>query len=193
MKKNLSSVTLMIALAAFALLSFACADAGSTNTGESAKTNSNAANSNAQAAANAAATSTQSAADAEKELTQIERDLAAAFVRGDTSVIEQHTDKDAYLVDPMGDVSSRSNLVEQIKSGDLKFESIEPSDIKVRTYGDTAVVSYQSKEKGKYKTQDIGGETRWLEVFVRRNGKWQVVASQGTVIGQPPAAATKKP
>jgi hypothetical protein len=28
----------------------------------------------------------------------------------------------------------------------------------------------------------ISGKTRWTDVFVKRNGRWQVVASQGTMM-----------
>jgi len=49
-------------------------------------------------------------------------------------------------------------------------------------FGETAVVSYATTDKGKYKDRDISGRYRWMDVFVHRNGKWQIVASQGTPI-----------
>jgi hypothetical protein len=36
-------------------------------------------------------------------------------------------------------------------------------------YGDTAVVTYSSNDKGTYKGKDITARTRWTDVFVRRN------------------------
>ena len=49
--------------------------------------------------------------------------------------------------------------------------------MKVRAYGDTAVVTYVTTDKGKFKGQDISGRYRWTDVFVRRGGTWQIVAA----------------
>ena len=46
----------------------------------------------------------------------------------------------------------------------------------VRVYGDTAVVSYRSTDKGMYKDTDISGQSRWTDVFVKQKG---AVADRG--------------
>lgn len=132
-----------------------------------------------------------STADAEKELTQIERDWAAAIVKRDPSFTERYMADDGVFVAPDGSVSTKSQAVSEIKSGDLQLDSIDVKDMKVKVHGDTAVVTYHTADKGKYKGQDISGENRWIDVFVWRDGKWQTVASQGTRIMTPPPAAKK--
>jgi ketosteroid isomerase-like protein len=82
-------------------------------------------------------------------------------------------------------VQTKAQLLADVKSGDLTLESSEISDMKVHVHGDAAVVTYATNDKGKYKTQDITGRYRWTDVFVRRSGTWQIVASQGTPISQP--------
>jgi ketosteroid isomerase-like protein len=57
--------------------------------------------------------------------------------------------------------------------------------MKVRVYGDMAVATYGSTDKGSYKGKDISGRFRWTDVFVKRNGRWEIVAGQGTRISQP--------
>jgi Ketosteroid isomerase homolog len=71
-----------------------------------------------------------------------------------------------------------------VKSGDLKIESSTNEDMKVQVHGDTAVVTYRSTDKGNYKGNDLSGQYRWTDVFVKRNGRWQIVAGQGTRIMQ---------
>ena len=56
-----------------------------------------------------------------------------------------------------------------MKSGDLKLQSASLDDAKVQVYGDTAVVTYSSNDKGTYKGKDISGKTRWTDVFVHHN------------------------
>jgi ketosteroid isomerase-like protein len=67
-----------------------------------------------------------------------------------------------------------------LSSGDLKFESMELSDLNVHVYGNTAVAAGTNTLKGTYKGQDISGKYRFTDTWVKRNGKWQVVASQST-------------
>ena len=59
-------------------------------------------------------------------------------------------------------------------------------EMKVRVYGDTAVVTGQSTVKGMFKTQDISGKYRWTDVFVKRDGKWQIVNAQLTPVQAQP-------
>src|SRR4051794_5126530 len=42
--------------------------------------------------------------------------------------------------------------------------------------------AYGSTDKGSYKNSDISGRFRWTDVFVKRNGRWEIVAGQGTRI-----------
>jgi ketosteroid isomerase-like protein len=57
-----------------------------------------------------------------------------------------------------------------------------PQDLKVKVYGDTAIVSGQTTDKGKYKGQDISGTYRFTDVFVKRDGKWMAVSTHVTPV-----------
>lgn len=141
--------------------------------------------SQANAASTSSAATTQTSAEAEKELSQLERDWAAAYVRGDAEAISRYIANDASLTDPGGAVYTKNDLVNAVKAGDLKFETLDVSDVKTKVYGDTAVVTYSSKSKGTFKGQDVSGEERWTDVFVRRGGQWECVASHGSSKPQP--------
>jgi ketosteroid isomerase-like protein len=79
-------------------------------------------------------------------------------------------------------MQNKTQFIADLKSGTLKMESTKNDDMKVQVYGDTAIVTYRSTDKGKYKDFDISGQYRWTDVFVKRNGRWQIVSTQGTRI-----------
>jgi len=56
--------------------------------------------------------------------------------------------------------------------------------MKVRVFGDTAVVTGSDDEKSSYKSKDTSGHYLWSDVFVKREGRWQAVASQGTLMAK---------
>jgi len=126
------------------------------------------------------------ASDVEQTLMKIERDATAALLKRDVAGFGRVFSDDAVMTGPDGTPQTKAQLLADVKSGDLAIESSEISDMKVRVYGDAAVVTYSTTDKGKYKKQDISGRYRWTDVFVRRGGTWQIVAGQGTPI-QPPA------
>ena len=121
----------------------------------------------------------------ERELTQLVKDLNAAIVKPDIAFLERVLDKDYVHYRPHGDVETRAQYLEDRKSGTVDFDSLVADEIKVRVYGDTAIVAYRSTAKGKDKDGSIDEQRRWTRIFVRKNGQWQLVHSQGTTIQKP--------
>ena len=72
--------------------------------------------------------------------------------------------------------------MEGFKSGKIKFESRELSDLEVRVYGNTAVVTGQVKQKSTNDGADTSGENRFTRVYVKQNGRWVSVANQATAL-----------
>ena len=64
-----------------------------------------------------------------------------------------------------------------LKSGALEIDSFRLDDMTVRLYGDTAVVRGLITEKSKLRDKDTSGKSRFTDVFVKRAGRWQAVAS----------------
>ncbi|HEX8800123.1 MAG TPA: nuclear transport factor 2 family protein, partial [Terriglobales bacterium] len=81
-------------------------------------------------------------------------------------------------------VTDKTQDKTDLSSGDLKFQSIELSDLKVHVYGNTAVAAGTSTVRGTYKGQDISGKYRFTDTWVKRDDKWQVVATQATRLQQ---------
>jgi len=120
----------------------------------------------------------------EDQIKKLEQDWAQATVKDGTAAVDQYEADDIISTDPTGRVTGKEDDKKDLLSGDLKFQSMELSELNVRVYGNTAVAAGANTLKGTYKEQDISGKYRFTDTWVKRNGKWQVVASQATKVQQ---------
>ena len=118
----------------------------------------------------------------EKALLKIEEDLLAGILKSDWALFDRYMAPGFVFVGPDGSMQDKAQWMADAKSGALKIESSKNEDMKVRVYGDTAVVTYRSIDKGTFKGMDISGQYRWTDVFIKRAGKWQIVSTQGSPI-----------
>ena len=121
-------------------------------------------------------------ASVEEQIMKMERDRAAAVVKGDVAMLEGVTADDYILVNANGQLSDKATTMSNIKTGVIKLTANEVSDLKVRVYGDTAVVTGKSSAKGTIGGRELKGPVMFTRVLVKKNGKWQAVAFQQTPI-----------
>ncbi len=125
------------------------------------------------------------AASAEEELKKLETDRAAAVVKGDVATLEKQTSDDYTLINMNGQMSDKSQMVSAFKSGQTKLTSDELSDMKVRVYGNTAVITGKADVKGTLGGRDATGQIMFTRVYVKKGGQWQSVAFQQTRVSNP--------
>jgi ketosteroid isomerase-like protein len=124
-------------------------------------------------------------AKAAEVVKKLEREWVDAYVKRDTAFSEVFLADDYAVTYPDGTVLDKKREIEGVKSGAVAPTEIKLSEMKVRTYGDTAVVTGRSTIKGKVKDQDVSGEYRFTDVLVKRGDRWQAVAGQVTRIANP--------
>ena len=118
----------------------------------------------------------------EDQIKKQEQNWAQATVKDGAAAVDQYEADDIITTDPSGRVTDKTQDKLDLSSGDFKIQSEELSDVRVRIYSNTAVASGTNIVKGTYKGQDINGKYRFTDTWVKRNGKWQVVASQYTKV-----------
>ena len=118
----------------------------------------------------------------EKALMKIEQDLLDAFLKGDWALFERYLAPGFVFTAPDGNFQDKAQWQADTKSGALKIETSKNEDMKVHVYADAAIVTYRSIDKGTYKGNDISGQYRWTDVFLKRGGQWKIVSTQGTPI-----------
>ncbi len=129
----------------------------------------------------------------EAEILKLEREWMDAPKTKNGDAVRRVVADDAVLVYPDGTVATKADEVRTVESGDVTSDSFEMVDPKVTVIdADAAYIAGRSTIKnGKYKdpntkkTIDISGEYRFLDVYAKRDGKWQVIASQATKVIAP--------
>ncbi|HYN25496.1 MAG TPA: nuclear transport factor 2 family protein [Pyrinomonadaceae bacterium] len=121
----------------------------------------------------------------EQAVTQMEEELRVAISKGDTKAYARLVGDDYVFTNHDAVIRTKAQMVSAYDSGSIKYESVMFDEIKVHVYGDTAVVTGRNTAKGLDNGKDIGGQFRYTRVYVKRQGKWQLVATQATRIPAP--------
>ncbi len=120
----------------------------------------------------------------EAQLNELEQRLVKAWLYNDWETVNEILDDDWSVIDPGGQVLNKTQVLTEAKSGERKIEAGTIDEVKVRSFGDVAVVTGRTTAAGTYHGQSFSVGLRFTDVFVRRGGQWRAVASQGTLIPQ---------
>lgn len=103
-----------------------------------------------------------------------------AMTRLDVEVVAAAVGEDLTYTHSGGDSETKAQFLETLRSGRIVYEQIEPTDVAVRVYGQTAVVTGRSTMHVRTGGQPQTFQIRFLEVDVLRDGRWQMIAWQAT-------------
>jgi ketosteroid isomerase-like protein len=114
----------------------------------------------------------------EKGVRKIIDELASAYKKQDVAELDRKFAMDYTFVNSSGVLFNKSERLADIKSA-KPWEYFGFEDKKIRFYGNTAIVNSTVKmmRAGQDTTQ-----AKSIMVMVKNNGRWQVVAGQGTPI-----------
>jgi ketosteroid isomerase-like protein len=116
----------------------------------------------------------------EEELLKLENEFARAVASNNADALDRLLADDWIIVEPDGGLIDKARFLGVIRSGALSHESMESTDLKVRVYGNTAVVTGLTTSKGKFMGQDFISCERATDIFVNQANRWQCVFTQLT-------------
>ena len=116
-----------------------------------------------------------------REIVDMERQAREASLHRDAEFSQRTLAEDYVAITPLGQVTTKQDTLSARKSGQLRYDTIDVSDMVVRVYGDTAVVTARADVKGHQLGEDFSGPYRYTRVWVRRTQHWQAVSYQATV------------
>ena len=117
------------------------------------------------------------AAGAEEELLTIERRRSEAIAAHDTAYLEALYADDFRGVTATGLEVDKARLMEVFKLDDPRTR-FAIDELRPRVFGDTAVVT--GRLTGRTADGELLSQSVYIHVYVKRDGRWQMVAGQGT-------------
>jgi hypothetical protein len=122
----------------------------------------------------------------EEELIQTYRSLIDALLKGDVPVFDRLLADELTNIGIDGKVLTKAQTLELIRSGPASrfIDSWTIEDVKVRVYAEAAVLTSMHVTKGKNSSAKPL-YFRVTAIFIKRDGRWQIVAGQHTVVQQP--------
>ena len=118
----------------------------------------------------------------EAALKTLELKWDAANVKGDTATLTTIFADTFISTNAEGKMRTKAEVLAQVRSGDVKYETSKVDDMKVYLYGDAAVVNGRWAGKFTEKGKPMNTTERFTDTYIRQNGQWKCVASQGSTI-----------
>lgn len=109
-----------------------------------------------------------------KTILQMERDWLRAGETKDRAAIDRILADDWTSTDFRGKTVTKAQALSELENAAIAAPAIGLGEIKVRVLGGTAIVN----------GRDRSGKYAWMDVFLKRDGRWQAVASQSTRVEQ---------
>jgi ketosteroid isomerase-like protein len=121
--------------------------------------------------------------DDQAALLTLQQVLAKAWMSGDRATIERIIAEDWRSTGPDGRMADRASvLAEVFDKGIHKIRKLDIDDVSARVFGDAAVVTGRTQASGEFDGSSYDVVIRFTDTFVRRDGRWQAVASHASVL-----------
>ncbi len=125
--------------------------------------------------------------DAAVEVERVERELVAAIARSDLATYDRIVADDYVAYTVTGDELTKPAIMASYRAGTRRYQALAIGDIKVRVFGDVAVLSARTSgtrvEEG---TTPVPNVVRYFRVYARRSAVWRAVMQMVTPL---PAAS----
>lgn len=127
---------------------------------------------------------------AEREVEEALHAACAAFERGDAAAVAAFLADGFTLTNGNGEVTSRDVTVEEVRRREPRYDVFRNSGMRVRLYGDTAVVVGITTVKGTAGGQPFAAELAFTDTLLKRGGRWVIAASHASRAPAPPPPAS---
>lgn len=124
-------------------------------------------------------------ADAAAEVEKMEQKRMVAVINADMAALDSIYAEDFFYNTSSGPALTKSEYLPRYASGELKVHAADSEARDIRVYGNTALVTgivhVNLTSRGENKTLHL----RYLNVWVKRENGWVLVARQGTNLPAP--------
>lgn len=115
-----------------------------------------------------------------RELLRLEKVWNDAHLNGNADALDSLWADDLTVTVPRMQVLTKAESLAFLRSGRMKFQRYESTDVQARLYGDCAVVTGRVLRTRNIGDKEVSDDWRFTKVYARLSGKWRVVAWQAS-------------
>ena len=104
--------------------------------------------------------------------------LKTALLKKDSVSLSNLLADDVSYGHSNGWLQGKADLIRDVVSGVQDYKTIEPSNLNIRVYENTAVVTMQSKSNMIFQGKPLDLSMNVLLVWVKKNNDWKLIARQ---------------
>lgn len=124
-----------------------------------------------------------------KEIEMLEQQWRRAVLSNDYKEMNQLLADDYVGITSNGAVENKAQTLAQSRAGTIRITQLNLSDIHIRVYEGTAVVTSKADLEGTNGASDISGQYRYTRVYTRRMGHWKIVSFEASRMHDPDVRA----
>jgi len=121
-----------------------------------------------------------------EQIRKLDQERIQAQIHADAAALDRIYADDFIGIGPSGTARTKPQVLADFTSHELTFQSITTDDVLIRVYGNTAVETGRTTTVGQDKGKVVPRDNRFTRVWVRRQGRWRLVANHySTLVVQP--------
>jgi hypothetical protein len=124
----------------------------------------------------------EASAELQKEILAVDNERYEAMQKRDMAAMDRLHADGLVFINTKGRMLNKAEYLEEIRSGNLKFLSVDTDDYHFYVYGDTVIMSGRAKSVVEYHGVVNKKPRRFTSVFIKLQGQWRLVAHQATLI-----------
>ena len=122
----------------------------------------------------------KAAAGAEEAVLKADNARFDAMIKADGAALEKLLADELSYTHSNAQVQDKAAFISDIKSGKIKYLTVEPTDQKARVFGNMAIVTGGASVHVVQNGNDLTFKIRYTNAHINRGGAWQMVAWQAT-------------
>jgi len=121
-------------------------------------------------------------ADDEREIRKLDHENTVATWTADSRWFDQNLADDFVQITANGIVKTKIDIVRDLNQTDFAMEPYEPTEVQVRVYGDTAIVTGRVLQIFTRNGSHYVVDARYTDVYARRKGHWILVSAHASPV-----------
>ncbi len=118
----------------------------------------------------------------QRQLESLEHRRFEAMTQKDAAFLQNVLADGLTYTHSNGFIENKAEHIENILAGTIEYRSMQPESAKIQVYKKTAVINGFVKVGGTYKGTEFNIRLRYMDVYIKKRGKWKLAAWQSVKV-----------